>query len=112
MTTQTRNWPPAEAEGQTGEAASLASHHAVQVPTAYPITDWRAWPEVEVTLDPALAELGPCERCGWLDRPIAYRVHFHDEVPHDVCRVCVARTVQDAVTWSPDNHTTQVESAS
>jgi hypothetical protein len=112
MTTQTQNWPATEAAGQSNETASRINHHVSPVVRAYPITDWRTWPEVEITIDPALAELGPCERCGWLDRPIAYRVHFHDEIPQDVCAACVARTVQDAVTWSPDNYLTQVETAS
>lgn len=110
MTASTRNWPPVEAEGQPRGNASLVGHHAVQVSTPYPTQAWQTWPEVEITVNPGLAE-DPCEYCGYLDRLTVARVHAPVWFGFkDVCDVCLPEVVQMAVDLNPE--TTQVETAS
>lgn len=109
--TRTRDWPPAEAEGQSGKAASLVSHHAVQVPTSYPITDWTTLDEVTVDPNPLLAdELAgqSCDWCGFFDRPARFRVHGPWMVAQDVCAYCV----EDCAQYAANTGNVTVETAS
>lgn len=111
MTTQTRNWPPAEAEGQSGEAASQVGHHAHLVTAAYPITDWTTLDEVTVEPNPALTdELAGeyCDWCGFVDCPARFRVHGPWMVAQDVCAYCV----EDCAEHAANTGNVTVETAS